>query len=73
VSDREAAAAAAPAWTATVVVTGPVDLGTVDALAQLRLTVARLGGRFRVRAVDSRLDDLLHLCGLDDVLADPDR
>ena len=44
------------------------DLGTVDALARLQLTVRRLGGAIRLIGATERLDELLALTGLREVL-----
>ena len=44
------------------------DLGVVDELARLQLTVRRAGCHIRLRCIDPRLSDLLILCGLADVL-----
>jgi hypothetical protein len=44
------------------------DLGTVDALARLQLTVKRLGGSIELRGATSRLEELLALAGLEGVL-----
>jgi anti-anti-sigma regulatory factor len=44
------------------------DLGTVDALARLQLTVRRLGGTVRLRGASARLEELLELAGLREVL-----
>lgn len=46
---------------------GP-DAGTVDALARLQLTAARLGRQVRLRHASSELRELLALMGLRDVL-----
>ena len=40
------------------------DVGTVDALARLQLTVRRLGGAIRLRGATRRLEELLALTGL---------
>jgi anti-anti-sigma regulatory factor len=47
--------------------TGP-DLGTVDALARLALTLRRLGHELRLRDATSELRELLALTGLLDLL-----
>ena len=44
------------------------DLGTVDALARLQLTVKRLGGTIELRGATARLEELLALSGLEEVL-----
>ena len=44
------------------------DLGTVDALARLQLTVQRLGGTIRLRGTTTRLEELLALTGLSEVM-----
>jgi ABC-type transporter Mla MlaB component len=44
------------------------DLITVDALARLQLTARRRGGRVRLRHASSRLEELLALVALGDVL-----
>lgn len=44
------------------------DLGTVDALARMQLTVRRLGGTIRLRGTSDRLHELLVLAGLREVL-----
>ena len=44
------------------------DLGTVDALARLQLTVKRLGGSIRLRGTSTRLEELLALTGLGEVM-----
>lgn len=44
------------------------DLGTVDTLARLQLTVTRLGGTISLRGVTPRLHELLALTGLEEVL-----
>ncbi len=44
------------------------DLGTVDALARLQLTVKRLGGTIGLRGASPRLLELLTLAGLVGVL-----
>lgn len=44
------------------------DLGTVEALARLQLTVKRLGGSIRLRGATKELEGLLGLTGLKDVL-----
>lgn len=44
------------------------DLGTVEALARLQLTVKRLGGALRLRGTSARLEELLALTGLEEVL-----
>ena len=44
------------------------DLGTVEALARLQLTVKRLGGALRLRGTSAQLEELLTLTGLEEVL-----
>lgn len=44
------------------------DLGTVDALARLQLTVKRLGGSLRLHGTSTSLAELLELTGLCEVL-----
>ena len=44
------------------------DLCTVEALARLQLTVKRLGGSIELRGATARLEELLALTGLEDVL-----
>ena len=41
------------------------DLGTVDALCRLRMSVVHMGYVLRLIDASSELDDLLTLCGLD--------
>jgi anti-anti-sigma regulatory factor len=41
------------------------DLGTVDALCRLRMSVAPLGYVLRLREATTRLEELLSLCGLE--------
>lgn len=40
------------------------DLGTVDALCRLRLSVVQMGYVLRLRDATDRLEELLDLCGL---------
>jgi ABC-type transporter Mla MlaB component len=47
-----------------------VDLSTVDALARLRLAAGRAGIDLRVRDAPEELRALLHLVGLEELLAD---
>jgi hypothetical protein len=47
---------------------GPPDLVTVDALARLQLTAARLGGRIQVLNACGELQELLALTGLTDLV-----
>jgi len=44
------------------------DAVTIDALARLQLTARRLGQRVELRRAGGRLEDLLRLMGLGDVL-----
>ncbi|HEX2058729.1 MAG TPA: STAS domain-containing protein [Actinomycetota bacterium] len=44
------------------------DLGTIDALARLQLTVRRLGGSIELRGATPHLEGLLALTGLGEVL-----
>ncbi|MDQ3951438.1 MAG: STAS domain-containing protein [Actinomycetota bacterium] len=44
------------------------DLGTVDALARLQLTVKRLGGSIELRGATRHLEELVALAGLEEVL-----
>lgn len=44
------------------------DVTTVDALARIQLTARRLGHRIRLRDVGHRLQDLLELAGLSDLV-----
>ena len=44
------------------------DLGTIDALARLQLAVGTLGGGIRLRNASARLEELLVLAGLREVL-----
>lgn len=44
------------------------DLRTVDALARLQLMVKRLGGSIRLRGTSTRLEELLALTGLCEVM-----
>ncbi len=44
------------------------DLGTVDALARLQLTVKRLGGSIRLSGTSARLEELLAATGLGEAL-----
>lgn len=44
------------------------DIGTVDALARVLLTVKRLGGALTLRGTSARLEELLTLTGLEEVL-----
>lgn len=44
------------------------DLVTIEVLARLRLTALRLGCRLELRNASPRLQELLRLCGLRDVL-----
>ena len=44
------------------------DNGTVDALARLQLAVKRLGGSIRLRGTSTRLEELLALTGLGEVM-----
>ena len=51
------------------VMPGPAHAGVVDALARLALVARQHGLALRVRCDDGPLRPLLHLCGLDDVVA----
>ena len=53
-----------------VVLSGPIGLGTVDALARLQLAVHELGGRVCLRAAPEELVELLVLAGLREVLGE---
>jgi anti-anti-sigma regulatory factor len=44
------------------------DVRTVDALARLQLTAKRLGGSIRLRGTSTRLEELLALIGLGEVM-----
>ncbi len=44
------------------------DAAAIDALARLQLTARRSGGQVRLRNASSRLQELLFLMGLSDVL-----
>jgi ABC-type transporter Mla MlaB component len=44
------------------------DAVTIDALARLQLTARRLGHRVELRRAGGRLEDLLHLTGLSEIL-----
>ena len=48
---------------------GAVDIGVVDALARISLLAGRSGLAVRLRCDSPPLRQLLHLCGLDDVLS----
>lgn len=45
------------------------DLGTIDALCRLRVSVAHMGYVLCLRDATSRLEELLTLCGLEDSFA----
>jgi hypothetical protein len=49
-----------------------IDLGTVDALARIRLAGKRLGFELRLTPTEELLE-LLELCGLVDVLWQPEQ
>lgn len=51
------------------VVSGPIDLGVLEALTRLRLLTHRRGSRLLVRAEGSGLAELLALTGLEEPLA----
>jgi hypothetical protein len=53
-------------------VTGPADVGVVEALARVGLLARRAGLVVRVRCDSEPLRPLLHLCGLDEVLLSGD-
>jgi hypothetical protein len=55
-----------------VIVSGPIEMGTVDALARLLLDVRRLGGDVRLHAAPDELEELIGLAGLEEVLCDED-
>lgn len=54
--------------TIVLVVTGPIDAGTIDAMARMQLTARRLGRRVRLLDASGELKDLLALTGLSDVV-----
>lgn len=51
-----------------VVLSGPIGLGAVDALARLQLAVRRTGGCVRLRDAPRALHDLLAFAGLQEVV-----
>jgi hypothetical protein len=53
-----------------VVLSGPIGLGTVDALARLQLAVRELGGRVCLRAAPDELVELLVLAGLREIFGE---
>jgi ABC-type transporter Mla MlaB component len=44
-------------------------VAAVDALARLQLTARRLGGQITLVGASARLDELVGICGLTDILA----
>ena len=51
---------------------GRPDLGAVEALARLQLAARRLGCSIRLRDACVELSELLELCGLSEVVGEPE-